>query len=382
MKERNAKVLVVMGTRPEAIKLAPVILAFYRAAHHVQVEICVTAQHRKMLDEVLHLFNLRPDHDLDIMQPDQSLAQLNQRLSPALDDCYRKVEPDFVLVQGDTTTALLAAQIAFYRRIPVGHVEAGLRTGDPYRPFPEEMNRRVISCYASLHFTPTRQAAENLKRQGISIDDIVLSGNTVVDAVQWIIRKSKEKPAFLNDVSGQGSRTVLVTAHRRESFGRPLENICRAIRRAADTIDDIRFLFPVHPNPSVRKCVEAMLSDSPRIHLLPPQPYAEFLRMISSCDLIMTDSGGVQEEAPSFGKPVLVLRDVTERPELIASGFGKIVGTETDSILTGLREALSSRRFDCKAKRGNPFGDGLAAQRICRRVCRFLSAECDGPDQR
>lgn len=367
------KILSVFGTRPEAIKMAPVV---NRLAETEGIEpyVCVTAQHRQMLDQVLGLFSIHPDFDLDLMREDQSLANLSASIFTRLDPIFKDLKPEMVLVQGDTTTVAITSLLAYYRRIKVGHVEAGLRTRDKWQPYPEEINRRVASVIADLHFAPTQQARENLLREGIPGELIFVTGNPVIDALQFVA----EQPApqdiqdFLNQIgvslpderNNKRKHLILVTAHRRENFGQPLENICLALKELSMR-GDVEIVYPVHLNPNVQKPVQKILSKVPHIHLLEPLDYLPLIHLQKISKIILTDSGGIQEEAPAFGVPVLVLRDVTERPEGIEAGTLKLVGTETSNIIHQANHLLNDPTAYAKmAQAVNPFGDGHAAKRI------------------
>jgi UDP-N-acetylglucosamine 2-epimerase (non-hydrolysing) len=353
-------ILFVVGTRPEAIKMAPVILACRREPW-VKVRVLATAQHREMLDQVLDVFDIKPDIDLNIMRDNQTLPELTARLMIALDDAFACEGPDVVLAQGDTTSAMVAALAAFYRRIPFGHVEGGLRTGDLDYPFPEEMNRVVAGRLARWHFAPTQSARTNLLAEGIDKDRIALTGNTVIDA---LVEMSKRCDKYAPKIS-PGKRLVLVTAHRRENFGEPFAEICRAIKYLADTRCDVEFLYPVHPNPNVRETAIRLLGQHPRIRLCDPMEYLPFVAAMKSAHFILSDSGGVQEEAPALGKPVLVLRSETERPEAVSEGVVKLVGTNFNAIVReSLRLLDDSNAYQAMARGISPYGDGHASQRI------------------
>lgn len=373
--KKPLRILAVYGTRPEAVKLAPVIRAF-RETRGVEIYSCVTAQHREMLDQVLDIFNLRPEIDLNLMKPDQTLAEISSSVITSLDPILLRLKPDWVIVQGDTTTVMAAAICAAYRQIKVGHVEAGLRTGDKRQPFPEEINRRVASVIADLHFAPTEHSRQNLLREGISDRDIHVTGNPVIDALQWIIQRPQpdEVSRLINELQikpAGPNRMVLITAHRRENFGQPLEHICTAISRLADHYQGkVRFVYPVHLNPHVQGPVYRMLQGNQNITLLPPLDYLPLIHLMKYADLILTDSGGIQEEAPGLGKPVLVLREVTERPEGVSSGVLKLVGTDSERIYTEARRLLDDEAaYKDMAKAVNPFGDGHAAERIRNIIC-------------
>lgn len=373
--KKPLRILAVYGTRPEAVKLAPVIRVF-RETHGVEIYSCVTAQHREMLDQVLDIFNLRPEIDLNLMKPDQTLAEISSSVIASLDPILVRLKPDWVIVQGDTTTVMAAAICAAYRQIKVGHVEAGLRTGDKRQPFPEEINRRLASVIADLHFAPTEHSRQNLLREGILDRDIHVTGNPGIDALQWIIQRPQpdEVSRLINELQirpAGPNRMVLITAHRRENFGQPLEYICTAISRLADHYQGkVRFVYPVHLNPHVQGPVYRMLQGNQNITLLPPLDYLPLIHLMKYADLILTDSGGIQEEAPGLGKPVLVLREVTERPEGVANGVLKLVGTDTDRIYTEARILLDDDvAYKKMAKSVNPFGDGHAAERIRDIIC-------------
>lgn len=362
----NLKILTVFGTRPEAIKLAPVIKELEKYSEEVRSAVAVTAQHREMLDQVLDLFDIRPDYDLDIMRPRQSLFDVTTRTLQGLRSVLEAEKPDILLVQGDTTTTFVAALAAFYLKICVGHVEAGLRTFDKYRPFPEEKNRELTSVLADFHFAPTQKARENLLNAGVSGENIFVTGNTVVDALLATVRRSYEfKEPILKDIDFDSKRVILVTAHRRESWGEPLENICRALQEVVLIGRDIEIIFSVHLNPRVRETVKAVLGEADRVHLIDPLDYQPFVHLMDRCYFILTDSGGIQEEAPSLGKPVLVMREVTERPEGIEAGTVKLVGTGEKAIVKAAEELLyDPGAYKRMAKAVNPYGDGHASERI------------------
>lgn len=362
-------ILVTFGTRPEAIKLFPVIHALKRE-RDFNVTVCVTAQHREMLDQVLDIADIEPDLDLDIMRPNQSLPEMTSRIIRGFDEVLAEVEPDRVMVQGDTTTAMAAALSAFYRKIPVDHVEAGLRSGDIYSPWPEEVNRKLVGSIASLHFAPTVRAAEALIRENVPRDRIFITGNTVIDALLQTKQRIDERPVLPDYVSqylpdeGDSRQIVLVTAHRRENFDGGMERIAAALLKIVEREDVIAF-FPVHPNPNVLGPMRAMLGNHPRIRLLPPQDYVPFVELLSRSYLVLTDSGGVQEEAPALGKPVLVMRDTTERPEGVEAGTALLVGTDPSLIASEALRLLQDRQHYLRMSRAhNPFGDGHASERI------------------
>jgi UDP-N-acetylglucosamine 2-epimerase (non-hydrolysing) len=353
------KVVCVVGTRPEVVKLAPVVLALKRHPE-VNVRLLASGQHRGLLDQALADFALKADLDLDLMRADQRLADLTAGAIVGLTAALATERPDYVLAQGDTTTVLCAALAAYYQHIPFGHVEAGLRTGDPYAPFPEEKNRVLVSHLADLHFAPTRAARENLRREGIAEASIHVTGNTVIDALATIA--SAEQPLPCRPPT---DRFVLVTAHRRENFGEPLIRICEGLRELVERNADMSAVIPVHPNPHVRSTVQERLGGHPRIVLIEPAGYVEFVALMKASYLIVTDSGGVQEEAPTFGKPVLVLRDQTERPEAVAAGKAVLIGTRREALVTAVEELWHSESAYARFQLGpNPYGDGRAAERI------------------
>lgn len=359
------RILSVFGTRPEAIKMAPVISALQQAPDLFESSICVSAQHRDMLDQVLGVFDLKADYDLDLMTAAQSPADVVVRVLQRLPALLQEIRPHVLLVQGDTMTTFAAAFAAYLQRIPTGHIEAGLRTGDRYRPFPEEMNRVMTTRLASIHFAPTPQAQATLLREGVPEKDVHLTGNTVIDALLQTVRDDYtfQLPQLQN--LDPRRRVVLVTTHRRESFGAPLESTCAAIRELGGRFPDLQFVLPVHPNPEVKETVERLLCDLPGMYLIPPVDYLEFVHLMNRAYLILTDSGGVQEEAPSLGKPVLVLRDVTERPEGVAAGTAVVVGTDRERIVSVASRLLTSRdAYRRMANAVNPYGDGKASGRI------------------
>lgn len=361
-------ILVIFGTRPEAIKLFPVVRAL-ATQPGLRVRTCVTAQHRGLLDQVLAIADLVPDVDLDLMEPGQTLDRLTARLLTGLGGVMDREKPDWVVVQGDTATAMAGALAAYYRRIPVAHVEAGLRSGDLYHPWPEEVNRRIVATMARLHCAPTRTAADALARENVDPATVHVTGNTVVDALHWTHDRIARAPGLAAGVDPlvapfAGKRLVLVTTHRRENFGDGMASIARALVRLADR-GDTALLFPVHPNPQVGPVMDAIIGDHPGIRRVPPLDYPQFVRALSLCDLVLSDSGGVQEEAPALGKPVLVMRETTERPEGIAAGTARLVGTDEDRIVSEVSTLLDdSDAYAAMARAHNPFGDGHAAARI------------------
>jgi len=362
------KVLVVFGTRPEAIKMAPVILELKK---FIDIRVCVTAQHREMLDQVLDLFGISPDYDLDIMKPGQDLFDVTVRVLEGMREVLIKESPDIVLVHGDTTTTMATSLAACYLQIPVGHVEAGLRTFDPYSPFPEEINRQVVGRIARYHFVPTQQARNNLLTEGVADERIFVIGNTVIDALLSVVDKARMIP-FPKELVEQlpfliksNNRIVLVTGHRRENFGVGFEEICQALAELATVHTDVHFVYAVHLNPNVREPVNRILSNVENIHLIGPQDYLYFVKLMDSAFLILTDSGGIQEEAPSLGKPVLVMRNTTERPEAVEAGTAILVGANKRNIFEGVNKLLINEdAYENVSKAHNPYGDGTASKRI------------------
>lgn len=368
---KRLKVLTVFGTRPEAIKMAPVVAAL-AAEESIDARVCVTAQHREMLDQVLALFGIRPDFDLDLMKPGQDLTDITCGVLSGLRKVFADYRPDRVLVHGDTSTTMAASIAAFYHRVPVGHVEAGLRTGNLYAPWPEEANRKVTGVFADLHFAPTEGSRDNLLREGVDPASIRITGNTVIDALLDVahrldvdegLRSScAEQFPFLDDAR----RLVLVTGHRRENFGEGFERICRGLAEIARR-DDVQVVYPVHLNPNVRKPVNAILAGIDNVHLIEPLDYLPFVYLMKNASIIITDSGGVQEEAPSLGKPVLVMREVTERPEAVSAGTVRLIGTDTARMVKETRRLLDDpAEYERMSKAHNPYGDGKAAERIVK----------------
>lgn len=359
------KVMTVFGTRPEAIKMAPVVKAL-EAAPDMEAIVTVTAQHREMLDQVLHLFSITPDYDLNIMSAGQTLYDVTTKALLGLKDVLEEVKPDVVLVHGDTTTTFAGALAAFYQEIPVGHVEAGLRTGNIYSPFPEEMNRKLTGSLTTYHFSPTSSAEKNLLKENISSEHLYVTGNTVIDALRTTVKEGYHfEEDMLNSLDYEHKRIVLVTTHRRENLGEPMRHVYRAIRRLVHEFDDIEVVFPVHRNPKVRSIVTEELGDTERVHLIDPLEYEPFANLMARSYLLMTDSGGIQEEAPALGKPVLVLRNTTERPEAVTAGTVKLVGTDEEAVFTTARRLLSDKdAYASMANSVNPYGDGEASRRI------------------
>lgn len=366
---RRLRVVSIFGTRPEAVKMAPVVQALAAQAD-IESRVVVTAQHRQMLDQVLAVFNIQPDIDLNLMRPNQSLAQLTADILTHLDPVLEALRPDWVLIQGDTTTVMTTALLCYYRRIRVGHVEAGLRTGDKWQPFPEEINRRIAGVVADLHFAPTEHSRRNLLAEGVPDWRIVVTGNPVIDALNQIVRQPMptEVRTLLDrfGIGAGGKRLILVTAHRRENFGRPLENICQALRRIAESYaDSVHLIYPVHLNPNVQGPVYERLAGVPNITLIPPLDYLPMVHLMRQATLVLTDSGGIQEEASSLGIPTLVLRAVTERPEGVEAGILKLVGTDAEVIVRETAHLLEDEQaYSAMARAANPFGDGHAAERI------------------
>ncbi|MFC5571471.1 non-hydrolyzing UDP-N-acetylglucosamine 2-epimerase [Lysobacter yangpyeongensis] len=373
------RVMVAFGTRPEAIKMAPVVAAL-AATPGIQPFVAVTAQHREMLDQVLGVFGIVPDEDLNVMEAGQGLADVTSRILLGMSSSMRRHRPDLVLVHGDTATTLATALSAFYERIPVAHVEAGLRTGNPDSPWPEEVNRRLVASLARLHFAPTESARTNLLREGIADASIHVTGNTVVDALLQVAARLSADPDLANALDRQlglpddGRHILLVTAHRRENFGEGFEQICHTVRELASR-SDTRVLFPVHPNPNIQEPARRILGDQPRVHLIAPLDYVPFVRLMMRARLILTDSGGIQEEAPSLGKPVLVMRGTTERPEAVDAGTVKLVGTDRSRITDEVARLLGDpAAYQAMATAHNPYGDGRASLAIAERVARHIGA--------
>ena len=362
---RPLRALTIFGTRPEAIKLAPVLNRLKQTSA-VESIVCITAQHREMLDQVLRLFEIRPDFDLDIMQPAQPLAELSAAVFRGLEPVLAEVAPDWVLVQGDTTTVMCAALLAYYHQVKVGHVEAGLRTGDKFQPFPEEVNRQVLGVVADLHFAPTEWARANLLREAIPTERITVTGNTVIDALQAVVARPLDLSAGPLTGVDDSQQIILVTAHRRENFGAPLERIFTALRTiATEHSGRVTLIYPVHLNPNVQEPAHRLLAGVPNIRLIEPVDYLTMVHLMKRAHLILTDSGGIQEEAPALGKPVLVLREKTERPEALQAGTAILVGTDPERIVRETRRLLDDpRAYTAMAKAVNPFGDGHAAERI------------------
>ena len=368
------KILLIFGTRPEAIKLCPVVRGLREHPDKFDVRVCVTAQHREMLDQVLRAFDVTPDHDLDLMLPGQTLFQSTSRILAGLEPVLRDEKPAMAIVQGDTTTTLCGALAAFYARIPVAHVEAGLRTHDMSQPFPEEMNRVLAARLTALHFAATEKAAENLRAEGVSPASISVTGNTGIDAVLFV-RDGLERGALRGSDWPQldsSKKLIVVTAHRRESFGSGFERICRALAKIADR-EDVQLVYPVHPNPNVQDPVQRYLAGHSHVRLIEPQSYVPFVDLMRRAYILITDSGGIQEEGPSLGKPILVLREKTERPEAVTAGTVKLVGTDEDRIVSEAARLLEDRgAYDQMSRVHNPYGDGRASERISALIHSFL----------
>lgn len=375
------KVMTVFGTRPEAIKMAPVVLELQKHADRIQTIVAVTAQHRQMLDQVLDLFQITPDYDLDIMSQGQTLYDITTKSLMGLKDVLAKEKPNLVLVHGDTTTTFAGALASYYQQVPVGHVEAGLRTGDIYSPFPEEMNRKLTGAIAAIHFAPTATAKANLLKENVNPSHIYVTGNTVIDALMTTVAGDYDFGDDLKDVDFQNHRVILLTTHRRENLGEPMRHIYKALRRIIEEIPDTEIVFPVHRNPLVRKVVEEELAGVDRIHLIDPMEYEPFANLMSLSSLVLTDSGGIQEEAPSLGKPVLVLRNTTERPEAVEAGTVRLIGTDKDVVYAETKRLLTDQAaYDAMSNAVNPYGDGKASQRIVQAILHAFAGEEAVPD--
>ena len=374
------KVMTVFGTRPEAIKMAPLALELKKYPE-IESKVCVTAQHRQMLDQVLDIFKITPDYDLDIMKTRQSLVGITTRVLEGLDEVIQKEQPDIVLVHGDTSTSFVAGLAAFYNQVKVGHVEAGLRTYDKYSPFPEEMNRQLTGRIADLHFSPTVQNKQNLLKENVSEDVIYITGNTVIDALKTTVQEDyRFENETLNQLDFEKNRVIVVTAHRRENLGKPLENICQALKTLVEEYPDVELVYPVHLNPAVRETVFGILGEMDRVHLIDPLTVDELHNAMARSYLVMTDSGGIQEEAPALAKPVLVLRRETERPEAVAAGTVKIAGVDKEVILTMARELLDSPdAYHKMALAANPYGDGEASRRTVEAILYAFGRRAERP---
>ncbi len=375
--------MAVFGTRPEAIKMAPVVLELKKHVHSVETIVAVTAQHRQMLDQVLHLFKIKPDYDLDIMAQGQTLFDITSRAMMGLKEVLEREKPDLVLVHGDTTTTFAGALASYYEQVPVGHVEAGLRTGDIYSPFPEEMNRKLTGSIAAFHFAPTMRAKENLLRENVNERSVYVTGNTVIDALMKTVRHDYDfADESLRSVDFEHRRVILLTTHRRENLGEPMRHIYRALRSIVNEIDDTEIVFPVHRNPLVRKVVNEELAGLDRIHLIEPLDYEPFANLMSRSYLVLTDSGGIQEEAPSLGKPVLVLRNTTERPEAVKAGTVALIGTEKDVVYNMTKHLLTdAAAYSAMSNAVNPYGDGKSSERIVQAILHELTGSRSRPDE-
>ncbi|PAD77241.1 non-hydrolyzing UDP-N-acetylglucosamine 2-epimerase [Paenibacillus campinasensis] len=373
------KVMTIFGVRPEAIKMAPLILELQRHPEHIESIVCVTAQHRQMLDQVLDVFKIVPDYDLDVMKDRQTLNEITVRVLEGLEPVLKEAKPDIVLVHGDTLTTFLASYAAFLQQIQVGHVEAGLRTWNKLSPYPEEMNRQLTGVLADIHFAPTEWSAGNLRKENKKESSIYITGNTVTDVFQYTVRQDYTHPVL---EWAAGKRLVLMTAHRRESQGEPHRNIFRAIKRIADEFEDIAIVYPVHPSPAVKEPAHEILGGHPRIKLIEPLDVVDFHNIYAHTHLIVTDSGGMQEEAPSFGVPVLVLRDTTERPEGIDAGTLELVGTNEEDVYGRTKALLSDQElYNAMSKAANPYGDGRASERIVNAILHHFGVRKDRPEE-
>jgi len=366
------KILFIFGTRPEAIKIAPIIKECEKHSDQLEAVVCITSQHKEMLQQVLNFFQIQPHYDLELMQANQTLFHLTATALKGIEDVLEKVNPDVILVQGDTTTAMAGALAGYYKKIPVGHIEAGLRSGDIYAPFPEEVNRKIISTMCNYHFAPTTMAKQNLEKENI-LNNVFITGNTVIDALLWGVKKVRNTDDYKSYFSflNPAKKKILVTAHRRESFGKPFESICNALFEIAQKNPDFEIVYPVHLNPNVQKIVFKILAGQPNIHLINPLDYPPLLWLMDQSYFVITDSGGIQEEAPALGKPVLVMRDVTERQEGIEAGTAILVGTDKDTIVTTAQKLIDDKEMYFQmAKAVNPYGDGTAAKQIIAILCK------------
>ena len=369
------KVLSIFGTRPEAIKMAPLVLEMNNN-ENIESKVCVTAQHREMLDQVLDAFNITPDYDLNIMKAGQTLSEITTRALIGLDNVIKEYKPNIVLVHGDTTTAMVGAMAAFYNQVSIGHVEAGLRTYNKYSPYPEEVNRKIIDSLADMYFAPTNMSKDNLLKENVPENKIFVTGNTAIDALKTTVKDEYQNEVF--DWVGK-DRMILLTAHRRENIGKPMENIFRAIKRITEEIDDIKVVYPIHMNPKVREIASSILKNNEKIRLIEPLEVIDFHNFLKRAYIVMTDSGGIQEEAPSLGKPVLVLRDTTERPEGVEAGTLKLVGTNEQDIYSEAREFLTNKEsYKKMSVAKNPYGDGRASERIIKAIIENVGEVSNG----
>ena len=368
------KIITIFGTRPEAIKMAPLVKELEKR-EGIESKLCVTAQHREMLDQVLELFDIKPDFDLNIMKSKQTLTGITNRVLEGLEEIFMEEKPDMILVHGDTTTTFSGALAAFYQQIKVGHVEAGLRTFDKYFPFPEEMNRKLTGSLADLHFAPTKSSKANLLREGVKEEEIFITGNTVIDAMLHTVKDDyKFENELLNNIDFENKKVIMITAHRRENWGQGIDNICDALNKIVEENKDVELVYLVHLNPIVKDVVTKKLGNKERIHLLPPLDTNETHNLMNKCFMVMTDSGGLQEEAPHLGKPVLVLRDVTERPEAVEYGTVKLVGTDIEKIVSEANTLIRNKdEYSKMSKAANPYGDGFASKRIADIIENYFS---------
>lgn len=382
MEKKKIKVMTVFGTRPEAIKMAPIVLELQKHPDTIEPVVAVTAQHREMLDQVLNLFQIKPDHDLNIMAAGQTLFDITTRAMMGLDKVLTEEKPDIVLVHGDTTTTFAGALAAYYHQTAVGHVEAGLRTHNKYSPFPEEMNRRLTGCIADLNFAPTSTSKANLLAENVPPESIFVTGNTVIDALHHTVRDDFDfQEKSLKDVDFQNKRIILVTTHRRENLGEPMRRVYKALKQLTEEFDDVEVVFPVHKNPKVREVVNEELGGLAKVHLIDPLDYEPFANLMHKAHLILTDSGGVQEEAPALGKPVLVLRDTTERPEAVDAGTVKLIGTDRERVYEEAKKLLTDEaEYSRMAESVNPYGDGKAAARIIQAILYHYGLADGRPD--
>ena len=382
MDKKKIKVMTVFGTRPEAIKMAPIVLELQKHSDKITPVVAVTAQHREMLDQVLNLFSITPDHDLDIMAQGQTLFDITSKAMMGLDKVLEQEKPDIVLVHGDTTTTFAGALAAYYHQTTVGHVEAGLRTHDKYSPFPEEMNRKLTGCIADLNFAPTETSESNLLAENVKPESIFVTGNTVIDALHHTVRDDFQfEDELLQNIDFENKRIILVTTHRRENLGEPMRHVYKALRQLTEEFDDVEVVFPVHKNPKVREVVREELGGLSQVHLIDPLDYEPFANLMHKAHLILTDSGGVQEEAPALGKPVLVLRDTTERPEAVAAGTVKLIGTDRDVVYNEAKTLLTDEKaYHRMAESVNPYGDGKASERIIQAILYHYGMVDSRPD--
>ena len=367
---KKLRLMTVFGTRPEAIKMCPLVLEMHKYPEYIEPIVAVTAQHREMLDQVLELFRIKPDYDLNIMASGQTLYDITTRALNGLKEVIEDAKPDMVLVHGDTTTTFAGALAAFYAQVPIGHVEAGLRTGNKYSPYPEEMNRKLTGSIADMHFAPTSTSKENLLKENVNPEALMVTGNTVIDALQTTVKANYEfADAEFNKIFARGNRLILMTTHRRENLGEPMRNVYKALRKVLETHADVEAIFPVHKNPKVREIVQEELGGLEKVHLIEPMDYEPFANLMGKVDIVLTDSGGIQEEAPALGKPVLVLRDTTERPEAVDAGTVKLVGTGYEDVLREANLLLDDpAHYKKMAEAANPYGDGKACERIIRAI--------------